>query len=103
MRNIFRLPLLAALFINASAGEPREIPLAFGSYTHPAPADFAQAKTFRSSDRIVGTYYFYWYDFESKTHIIDHDGTDALTTHPIDLRTVSWKSVAWHKRQLEDM
>ena len=54
-------------------------------------------------DRIVGTYYFYWYDAASKVHVIDGDGTDALTTHPPTLDDFSYKSVKWHRRQLEDM
>jgi hypothetical protein len=83
---------------------PREIPAAFGPYLHPAPADFAGSKTFKSSDRIVGTYYFYWYDAPSKTHVINlPQGTDALTDHPPSLKDFSWKSVSWHKKQLGDM
>ena len=81
----------------------REFPPAFGPYVNLKPSDFAEAKSFRDTDRIVGTYYFYWYDASSKSHIIDGDGTDALTTHPPTLEGLSWKSVAWHRRQLEDM
>ena len=32
------------------------------------------------------THYFYWYDVASQTHILDGDGSDALTTHPADAR-----------------
>lgn len=39
----------------------------------------------------------------SKAHVVDDDGTDALTTHPPTLEGFSYKSVAWHRRQLEDM
>jgi hypothetical protein len=87
----------------APAPTQREIPPAFGPYINLKPADFAEAKSFRSTNRIVGTYYFYWYDAPSKAHIIDGDGTDALTTHPASLEGLSWKSVGWHRRQLEDM
>lgn len=66
-------------------------------------SDLAEAQSFRSTDQIVGTYYFYWYDAASKTHVIDDDGSDALTTHPATLEGLSWRSVAWHRRQLEDM
>jgi len=51
----------------------------------------------------VGTTYFYWYDIESKAHIVDHDGSDALTTHPADLETISYNRAAWHEGQLRDM
>ncbi len=88
---------------NFAAPVARQIPAAFGPHVNPKPSDFAEAKTFRSNDRIVGTYYFYWYDSPSKSHIMDGDGTDALTTHPPTLDGLSWKSVAWHRRQLEDM
>ena len=85
-------------------GTPHEIPGAFGTFLHPTPADFAGAKTFKSGQRMVGTYYFYWYDNESKTHVLNPGaGTDALTDHPPTLDGFSWKSVAWHKKQLSDM
>lgn len=93
---------LAASSALAASGL-REIPPAFGPYINPKPADFAEAKSFRSADRIVGTYYFYWYDAPSKSHVLDGDGTDALTTHPPTLEGFSYKSVAWHRKQLEDM
>jgi len=101
---VFAVSLLFAL-AKPSNGAPagRGIPPAFGPYVNLKLADFAEAKSFRSSDRLVGTYYFYWYDAPSKSHIIDGDGTDALTTHPPTLEGMSWKSVAWHRRQLEDM
>ena len=82
---------------------PRELPPAFGTNINLRPADFAGVKSFRSTDRIIGTYYFYWYDAPTKAHVIDGDGTDALTTHPPTLEGLSYKSVAWHRRQLEDM
>jgi hypothetical protein len=90
--------------IGLAMGTQNEIPPAFGPYLHPAPADFAGAKTFKTGDRIVGTYYFYWYDDASKTHVINPGaGTDALTDHPPTLDGFSWKSSAWHKKQLADM
>jgi hypothetical protein len=61
------------------------------------------AKTFKRGQPVVGTTYFYWYDLDSKAHIVDHDGTDAMTTHPADLGAISYKRADWHKRQLEDM
>jgi hypothetical protein len=107
------MPLLkkiAATYVAALAGfslamgSQHDIPPAFGPYLHPAPADFAGAKTFKSGQRMVGTYYFYWYDAPSQTHIINAGaGTDALTDHPPTLDDFSWKSVAWHRKQLLDM
>jgi hypothetical protein len=79
------------------------IPPAFGSSTNLATKDFAGVPSFGATQRIVGTYFFYWYDVYSKSHIIDGDGTDALTTHPATLDDFSYRSVRWHKQQLADM
>lgn len=98
---------LAALLLtglDAGRAAEHEIPPAFGPYVRPRPEDFAGSRSFRSGDRIVGTYYFYWYDIYTKAHIIDpEDGTDALTTHPPSLEDFSYKSVRWYKTQLADM
>lgn len=80
-----------------------EIPPAFGPYVRLTEEDFADSKSFTAKERIVGTYFFYWYDSQTKEHIIDGDGTDALTTHPPTLEDFSYKSVRWHKQQLADM
>jgi hypothetical protein len=71
--------LLAIISVAFSRAAPaaREIPPAFGPHVNLQPADFAEAKSFRSTNRIVGTYYFYWYDAPSKAHIVDGDGSDA--------------------------
>jgi hypothetical protein len=95
-----KLMWLAALPIFAAE---RPIPPAFGPHVGLKPSDLAEVKSFRASDRIVGTYYFYWYDAATKEHVIDGDGTDALTTHPPTLEDFSYRSVSWHKRQLRDM
>ncbi|MHC4165964.1 MAG: DUF5010 domain-containing protein [Planctomycetota bacterium] len=59
--------------------------------------------SFKHGQPIVGTTYFYWYDVESRAHIIDGDGSDALTTHPADMNDLSYKRASWHKAQLRDM
>ena len=79
------------------------IPSAYGAHTHPSSTDFSQAVSFKTGDRLVGTYYFYWYDNGTGSHVIDGDGSDALTTHPPTLKDFSYKSVRWHRQQLEDM
>lgn len=90
-------------FAFASIAEEREIPPAFGTHVNLQSEDFADSKTFTSDDRIVGTYFFYWYDVHTKSHIIDRDGTDALTTHPPTLDDFSYKSTDWYRTQLLDM
>jgi len=100
---------LAGILAVASAIAPvsfaaeHEIPPAFGPHVNPTARDFAGGESFTTEDRIVGTYYFYWYDIYTKSHIMDGDGTDALTTHPPTLADFSYKSVRWHKQQLADM
>jgi len=74
-----------------------------GPYFPLAPRDHRNCPTFRFGQRLIGTTYFYWYDIQTKAHIIDRDGTDALTDHPADLDKISWRSVGWHRKQLEDM
>jgi len=105
-----RTRTVAAALIGAAAVLPtvaatqREIPPAFGPYINLTAKDFAAAATFKSSDRIVGTYYFYWYNAPTKEHIVNpEDGSDGLTDHPPSLDSFSYKSVSWHKKQLADM
>jgi len=74
-----------------------------GPFAGSAPGPTPAMPTFRSKAPLVVTSYFYWYDCDSKGHLIDHDGTDALTDHPPTLRDFTYKSVDWHARQLADM
>jgi len=74
-----------------------------GPYVNLQPADFADAASYTSNDRLVLTPYFYWYDIYSDAHITDSDGTDALTDHPPTLTGFSYLSKAWHREQLLDM
>lgn len=83
--------------------EQRPLPPAFRPYTQPAASDFQGSQGFTANDRIVATYYFYWYDDDSKDHVQYADGGDMLTTHPKSLDDFSHKSVTWHKQQLRDM
>lgn len=49
---------------------------------------------------LVLTYYFYWYDAATGSHL----GPNApLPVHPVDQPTPSYRSVAWHKKELTDM
>ena len=103
MRKFFLILWAGAALVRPAIAEQRLIPPAFGTNVHLSRKDFADSKSFKSNERIVGTYYFYWYDVETKSHVIDYDGTDALTTHPPTLENFSYKSVAWHKKQLRDV
>ena len=68
-----------------------------------AGPETATGPTFRSKSPLVATSYFYWYDAESKAHVLNGDGTDALTDHPPTLAGFSYKSIDWHAQQLTDM
>lgn len=74
-----------------------------GKFFPLSSADHKKAGSFKQGQPIVGATYFYWYDIDSKSHILDGDGTDALTTHPADMQGISYKRASWHKTQLSDM
>ena len=73
-----------------------------GKYVAAGPEAVA-APTFHAQSPLVATSYFYWYDAESKAHVLNGDGSDALTDHPPTLADFSYKSVDWHAQQLTDM
>jgi hypothetical protein len=94
--------MLAMACAGAVPAQPA-IPPAFGPHARLTDKDFAGSTTFSTNDRIVGTYYFYWYCVRTKEHIINGDGTDALTDHPASMEDFSYRSVRWHKAELSDM
>jgi hypothetical protein len=75
-----------------------------GPYIAPQRTDFS-GESFTRNDDLVFTYFFYWYDIYSGAHIWDNAERtdDALQDHPASLEDFSFKSVAWHKRELRDM
>ena len=74
-----------------------------GPYAPIAASNLVGVPTWQRSDRLVLTPYFYWYDVFSGEHLVDIDGTDALTDHPPTLTGFSYRSTAWHRQQLADM
>ncbi|MBN2023648.1 MAG: DUF5010 domain-containing protein [Pirellulales bacterium] len=73
----------------------------------PPPGEFVGPQktehSFPAGKPLVATSYFYWYHAPSGEHVVDHDGTDALTDHPKTLEGFSHKSVDWHAGELADM
>ncbi|MHA1733266.1 MAG: hypothetical protein ACTSU5_15065 [Promethearchaeota archaeon] len=55
------------------------------------------------SDRLVFTYYFYWYDWASGQHFRGGGCDDHNTFHPVDQTGVSFKDPAWHYREFKDV
>lgn len=66
------------------------------------PATLAK-RAFGKGQPLVGTYYFYWYDASTGEHFVDGDGSDALTDHPALPEGYSYRSMAWHRRELLDI
>jgi hypothetical protein len=99
---VFVLAFFTGPLARSETASLHDIPAAF--CPNSVRLDSTFAKSFHLGERIVGTYYFYWYDAPSKRHVVNPgSNTDALTDHPPTLDGFSWKSVAWHKKQLSDM
>lgn len=53
---------------------------------------------------IVATYFYYWYDYPSRGHILNAPGTDALIRKPVKFDgTFSYENDYWHLGELRDM
>ncbi|SFM05619.1 DUF5010 domain-containing protein [Nitrosomonas communis] len=90
----------------ATAFSPKDVPVRPappGHYLKQESLPVHTQETFNHDQPIVGTYYFYWYNANYKGQILDADGTDALTDHPIDSIDMSYRSSAWHLQQLRDI
>ena len=86
--------------LSARSERPQKPP---GKYFPSQAREHNDAASFEYGQPIVGTTYFYWYDIETKSHIINRNVTDALTIHPADMNDISYKRVSWHRTQLKDM
>jgi hypothetical protein len=62
----------------------------------PADLSASKAASFKRDDRLVMTYYYYWYDQDSLAD-------PAMAQHPPNDPPLDWRSVTWHERQLMDM
>lgn len=74
-----------------------------GQYVQGSEQTVNGVSSFTVKDKVVATYYFYWYNVDTKAHIVNHDGTDALTHHPHTMKGFSYNNVEWHKQELRDM
>ena len=103
---MFRSVMVACVVVTAASQGAGAVDPAAGDQSPPVPGPYVHHKgaaTFRAGRPLVATSYFYWYDAASGTHVVDTDGTDALTDHPPTLKGMSYRSVAWHEQQLSDM
>jgi hypothetical protein len=92
------------LLSGAAAAQTKELPTRPAGEFFPLKADDHRGvPSFKRGMPLVATTYFYWYDIDSKAHIVTGDGSDALTTHPADMNDLSYKRSSWHEAQLRDM
>ena len=97
--------LVAAAVWAAAPAPPEDFqpPPPPGGYAVPVDSAGAPGVNFRAGRPLIATTYFYWYDADSKAHVIDPDGSDALTDHPPTLEGFSYRNLAWHAGELSDM
>jgi hypothetical protein len=69
------LATLALLAFGALAARAQD--QAPGRFVNLKPEDVAGVPTFTSNDKVLMTYYFYWYDAPTNGHFIDPDGTSG--------------------------
>ena len=96
------LLLFAGTIMAADLPQDYQLPPAPGTFFAPNPGE-TSLRPFRTGDPVVATSYFYWYDIDSKSHFLNHDGSDALTTHPVTTEGMSWKNPRWHEKQFQQM
>ncbi|MBD3185949.1 hypothetical protein GF325_03885 [Candidatus Bathyarchaeota archaeon] len=56
-----------------------------------------------TDDRLVFTYYFYWYDWNTSFHFSSVECADWNAYHPVNPEEVSYLNADWHYRELKDM
>jgi uncharacterized protein YcfL len=89
-----------------AATNPNVIPLLAPALTHSQQtnrANPAASDSFTSQDKLVITYYFYWYDASNPDPKAGH--MNARIHHEMDESpdVFTWKNAAWHQRHLSDM
>lgn len=95
--------LLLSLVLAAAPSDDFTLGPPLGPYVVAGDASAPAGRDFTPGTPTVATTYFYWYDVETNYHILNPDGSDALTTHPPTLEGFSYKNIQWHYTQLEDM
>ncbi len=99
------LRCLPLLLLGVASADAADLPADFTLPDPPGPfvSQTAAASALAAGQPLIATSYFYWYDSDTKAHLIDGDGSDALTDHPPTLEGFSYRSVDWHAAQLQDM
>jgi hypothetical protein len=103
VRLVLCLSGLLCSFSQAATNDPAQINPPPGPFISQDPSAYSNLVSFASLDRLILTPYFYWYDVYSGAHLLNPDGSDALTDHPATLTGFSYLSRSWHKSELKDM
>jgi hypothetical protein len=91
----------------ASCGQSKAVVQPRAHQSNPAPAPSPPIPTqsqpsppAHTNGNLVFTYYYYWYDQATNAHL---GPTQPLPIHPVPSPETSYKSVAWHEQELQDM
>lgn len=85
------------------AGRPTVQPAPPGPWISSVKQSKPSIRSWSEDDRIVGTYYFYWYDVHTGEHISYPDGASTMQDHPADMTDYAYTSDQWHARENRDI
>lgn len=92
----------------AAAADRQPAPSADGDLRDFVPAwqpwQLERSESYGLDDKIVGTHYFYWYEYPDYHFYDNRERTDdALQDHFVNPEEVSFNSAEWHQRELDDI
>jgi uncharacterized protein DUF5010 len=78
------------------------------SWSRPGPyrAPFTQefpVESFGADQRVVATYFFYWFDAQTLRESRARRGSDPYPFHPTNLETISFLDPDWYEKEFRDM
>src|SRR5262249_19610056 len=73
-----------------------------GPYRWPDYQTF-QIESFGARQKLVGTYFFYWFMADAYRQRVRERGIDFYIYHPTDIETMSFLDPAWYEKQFLDM
>ncbi|HYU18941.1 MAG TPA: DUF5010 domain-containing protein [Chloroflexota bacterium] len=73
-----------------------------GPYRAPYVQDFP-VESFGANQRVVATYFFYWYDAATYREAQSRRSFDPYPHHPPNLDTISFRDAAWYEKEFRDM
>jgi hypothetical protein len=73
-----------------------------GPFRWPGFQDFA-VESFGAEQRVVGTYFFYWFLADAYRQRVRERGFDPYIYHPTDIETMSFLDPDWYEKQFLDM